>query len=88
LAFKEVSAFASMFIAQHLLVSSALPDLSGSQEDDRLVVGDGMRSIFVLEVDPESGIIYSDVRDMATHQVMALEGLNDNGKGVVIADVR
>ena len=54
---------------------------------DRLVVGDGMRSVFVLEVDDESGMIFGDQRDMATHSVTALECIRDGGDGVVIADV-
>lgn len=46
-----------------------------------------MRSIFVLEVDDESGMIYGDQRDLATHQVMALEGVRDGGQSVIISDV-
>lgn len=81
---KEVSNFASMFIAQHLYVTP----VSKLHAEERLVVGDGMRSIFVLEVDDGSGMIYADQRDLATHQVMALEGIQDGGQGVIIADVR
>ena len=46
-----------------------------------------MRSVFVLEVDEGSGMILSDQRDMATHQVTALERVQDGGEGVFIADV-
>lgn len=72
----ELSAFASTFIAQHL-----------SRVGDRLVVGDGMRSVFILDVDDGSGQIFGDQRDMATHSVMAMEGVKDGGEGVVISDV-
>lgn len=81
--FKEVSHFASTFIAQHLYIAP----VSKLHAEERLVVGDGMRSIFVLEVDDGSGMIYADQRDLATHQVMALEGVQDGGQGVIIADV-
>jgi hypothetical protein len=46
-----------------------------------------MRSVLMLEVDDESGMIYGDDRDMATHQVVALAGIKDRGQGVVVADV-
>ena len=48
-----------------------------------------MRSIFVLEVDDGSGMVYADQRDLATHQVMALEGVQDGtgGHSVIISDV-
>jgi hypothetical protein len=46
-----------------------------------------MRSIFALEVDDESGTIYADQRDLATYQVMGLEGIHDNGQSVILADV-
>ncbi len=80
----ELSAFSSAFIAQHLHVAAR----SKLHNEERLVVGDGMRSVFVLEVDEETANIYGDQRDMATHSVTALEGIRDGGDGVVIADVR
>jgi hypothetical protein len=46
-----------------------------------------MRSVFALEVDEASGAIIADQRDMATHQVTALHGIQDVGQGVIIADV-
>jgi len=78
----EVSHFASAFIAQHLYVSPP----TKLHAEDRLVVGDGMRSIFVLEVDEGSGVVYADQRDLATHQVMALHGVRDGGQSVLISD--
>jgi hypothetical protein len=54
---------------------------------DRLVVGDGLRSIFVLEVDEESGQVVGEQRDMATYSVCAMEGVKDGGEGVIISDV-
>ena len=56
-------------------------------DKDRLVVGDGMRSLFVLDIDEDSGEVFGDQRDMATHSVTALEGIRDGGEGIVIADV-
>ncbi len=79
----ELSAFSSAFITQYLHVASR----SKLHNEDRLVVGDGMRSVFVLDVDEASGKIFGDQRDMATHSVTALEGIRDGGDGVVIADV-
>lgn len=79
----ELSNFSSIFIAQHLYVAPR----SKLHNEDRLVVGDGMRSVFTLDVDEESGKIFGDQRDMATHSVTALEGIRDGGEGVVIADV-
>lgn len=46
-----------------------------------------MRSVFVLDVDEGSGLIYGDQRDMATHCVLGMEGIKDGGTGVVISDV-
>ena len=79
----ELSAFSSTFVAQHLHVASR----SKLHNEDRLVLGDGMRSVSVLDVDEASGKIFGDQRDMATHSVTALEGIRDGGEGVVIADV-
>jgi DNA damage-binding protein 1 len=55
--------------------------------EERLVVGDGMRSISVLDVDPKTGAIYRETRDMATHSVAGLGGVKDGGEGVIISDV-
>lgn len=55
--------------------------------EERLVVGDGMRSIFVLDVDPKTGAIYRETRDMATHAVAGIGGVQDGGQGVIISDV-
>lgn len=79
----EISIFASAFIAQHLHIAPR----TKIHNEERLVVGDGMRSVFVLDVDEASGKIFGDQRDMATHSVTALEGIRDGGDGVVIADV-
>ena len=78
-----LSEFSSVFVAQHLHIAPH----SKLYNQDRLVVGDGMRSIFILEVDEESGMVFGEQRDMATHSVTALEGVRDGGEGVVIADV-
>ena len=80
---KEVSTFSSVFVAQYLHIAPR----SKLHSEDRLVIADGMRSVFALDVDEGSGKIYGDQRDMATHSVTALEGLRDGGDGVVIADV-
>lgn len=59
----------------------------GEVLEERLVVGDGMRSISVLDVDPKTGAIYRETRDMATHSVAGLGGVRDGGQGVIISDV-
>ena len=46
-----------------------------------------MRSITLIEVDEENGHLYPGNRDMATHQVTALESIKDRGEGCIIADV-
>lgn len=78
---EEASNFSAAFIASHLRVAPKGKHCS----HDRLVLGDGMRSIFVLDVD-EAGVVYADQRDMATHQVMSLEHVMDGGDGVIISD--
>ncbi|WVQ78968.1 hypothetical protein IAT38_001060 [Cryptococcus sp. DSM 104549] len=80
----EASAFFSVFVASHLAVVPKPPTLLPSE--DRLVLGDGMRSVMVLDVDEASGAIFDDQRDMATHGVVALGRVRDAGEGVVIAD--
>ncbi|WVW86882.1 hypothetical protein I302_108937 [Kwoniella bestiolae CBS 10118] len=77
----EVSSFSSAFLASHLTVVPS--DIDG---EDRLVLGDGMRSIIVLSVDEGSGKVYDDTRDMATHQVSAMGRVRDGGEGVVVGD--
>jgi len=52
-----------------------------------LIIGDGMRSVIVLDVDEGSGEVLGNEKDMATHGVKALEGVKDGGEGVVISDV-
>jgi DNA damage-binding protein 1 len=79
----ELSSFSSTFIAHSLFTAPP----SKHQAEEKLIVGDGMRSVLMLEVDDESGMIYGDDRDMATHQVVALAGIKDRGQGVVVADV-
>lgn len=79
----ELSSFSSTFIAHSLYTAPP----SKYQAEEKLIVGDGMRSVLMLEVDDESGMIYGDDRDMATHQVVALAGIKDRGQGVVVADV-
>ncbi|KAL7425176.1 hypothetical protein Q5752_000864 [Cryptotrichosporon argae] len=54
--------------------------------EDRLLVGDGMRSVFVVEVDEESGQIIGDLRDLSTHGVRALDVVADGGQAVVVVD--
>ncbi|ORY34709.1 CPSF A subunit region-domain-containing protein [Naematelia encephala] len=78
--FTELSSMSSAFIARHLHVAPK----SKLYPEDRLVVGDGMRSIFVLDVDEANGMFLGDQRDLATHCVTALEGIS--GDGVIIAD--
>lgn len=80
---RQLSSWSSTFIAQHLRLTLK----NKIHAEDRLVVGDGMRSISVLEVSEETGAILSGERDMATHSVMALERIKDGGEGVVVADV-
>jgi DNA damage-binding protein 1 len=79
----ELSSFSSTFIAHSLFTAPP----SKYQAEEKLIVGDGMRSVLMLEIDDESGMIYGDDRDMATHQVVALAGIKDRGQGVVVADV-
>jgi DNA damage-binding protein 1 len=79
----ELSTFSSTFIAQSLFTAPP----SKHQAEEKLIVGDGMRSVLMLEIDDESGMIYGDDRDMATHQVVALAGIKDRGQGLVVADV-
>ncbi|WVF68077.1 hypothetical protein IAT40_002840 [Kwoniella sp. CBS 6097] len=78
----DVSSFSSAFLASHLSVSPK----SAVHREDRLIVGDGMRSVIVLSIDEGDGKIYDDQRDMATHSVVAMEKIADGGDGVVIAD--
>ncbi|ODN74495.1 hypothetical protein L202_06876 [Cryptococcus amylolentus CBS 6039] len=78
----RVASWASAFVISHLAV---IPPF-GSREDGDLIVGDGMRSVIVLQVDEGSGKIYDDERDMATHGVVALGRVQDGGEGIVIAD--
>lgn len=80
----ELSRFSSTFVAQCLY--TAPPWRHQAQE--KLVVGDGMRSVIVLEIDDESGMIFDDRRDMATHQISTMSKIRDRGQGAVIADVR
>ena len=80
----EVSSFASTFVAQSLCISPP----SKLKTEETLIVGDGLRSILILDIDEESGKIWSDDRDMATHQVSTLSTIKDQGPGVVVADVR
>ncbi|OCF33570.1 hypothetical protein I316_04642 [Kwoniella heveanensis BCC8398] len=78
----ELSSFSSAFLASHLTVSPK----SALHPDDRLIVGDGMRSIIALSIDEGDGKIYDDQRDMATHSVIAMDRINDEGDGIIIAD--
>ncbi|KAK8849708.1 hypothetical protein IAR55_005043 [Kwoniella newhampshirensis] len=78
----EVSSFSSAFIASYLAVTPK----SKLHSEDRLILGDGMRSVIILEVDEGNGKIYDDQRDLATHSVLAMERVNDGGEGVIIAD--
>lgn len=80
----EVSSFSSTFVAQSLCISPP----SKLKTEETLIVGDGLRSILILDIDEESGKIWSDDRDMATHQVSTLSTIKDQGPGVVVADVR
>lgn len=81
---EEVSTFSSTFVAHSLCTSPP----SKQRKEDTLIVGDGLRSILALDIDEQTGKIYSDDRDMATHQVSTLSSINDQGPGVVVADVR
>ena len=79
----EVSTFVSAFVPEHLSIAPA----SKSCPDDRLVVGDGMRSIFVLDINEGSGRIEGEQKDLVTHSVTAMGSIRDGGDGIVIADV-
>ena len=79
----EVSSFSSTFVAQSLCISPP----SKQKAEETLIVGDGLRSVLILDVDEETGKIWSDDRDMATHQVSTLSTITDQGPGVVVADV-
>lgn len=76
------STFSSAFVARSLFVASA----SKLHADKRLIIGDGMRSLLSLEIDPDTGEINGDRRDMATHCIVAMEGIKDGGQAVVVAD--
>ncbi|WRT69742.1 uncharacterized protein IL334_006733 [Kwoniella shivajii] len=78
----ELSSFSSAFLASKLTISPSSKD----NTEDRLILGDGMRSIILLSVDEGDGKIYDDTRDLATHQVTALGRVHDGGEGVVISD--
>lgn len=77
---EEAASFAFAFETHHL----AVVDID---KEKRLVVGDAMRSIIVLSVDPESGDIVGDQRDMNAHLVRCLSAVHDVEPGVMIADV-
>ena len=80
---EEMDRFSSTFSAEHLLVVPRTKLHSTS----RLVIGDGMRSVCLFEVDEGNGALYSDDKDMTTHQVTALQSIKDHGEGCIIADV-
>lgn len=77
---EEAASFAFAFETHHLAVVEI-------DEEKRLVVGDAMRSIIVLSVDPDSGDIVGDQRDMNAHLVRCLSAVHDVEPGVMIADV-
>lgn len=77
---EEAASFAFAFETHHLAVVEI-------DKEKRLVVGDAMRSIIVLSVDPESGDIVGDQRDMNAHLVRCLSAVHDVEPGVMIADV-
>ncbi len=79
----QVSSWGSAFSAQHLRVTPS----TKIYPEERLMVGDGMRSVSILDVDEGSGEIHDIQKDMATHSVVALERIRDGGEGVIIADV-
>lgn len=80
---KEASSFANTFVASRLWTAP----IDKLHPEERLVIGDGLRSVIVLEVDEGSGAICNDQKDMPSHRVMALQGIKDGGQGVIIADV-
>ncbi|WWC92848.1 uncharacterized protein L201_007809 [Kwoniella dendrophila CBS 6074] len=82
----EISSFTSAFLASHLTVTPASKANTSITPEDRLVLGDGMRSIIVLSIDEADGKIYDDTRDLATHQVTAMGRIQDGGEGIVISD--
>lgn len=80
--FVELDKCTFAFAAQFLAVSPG-----GAQGRDVLVVGDAMRSVLVLDVDPDSGAIAAHERCMDAHAVRSLAPVRDDGAGVVITDV-
>lgn len=80
---EETSSWASAYVISSL---SVLPP-SHIRPEGALIVGDGMRSVIVLNVDEGDGMIYDDERNMATHGVAALGLLKDKGDAVVVSDV-
>jgi hypothetical protein len=54
---------------------------------ERLHVGDGMRSIFVLKQDAK-GHLVDVARDMRPHWVITMEELDADGGAVAFSDVR
>ncbi|KAE8541647.1 hypothetical protein D1P53_001817 [Cryptococcus gattii VGV] len=79
---EETSSWASAYVISSL---SVLPP-SHIRPEGALIVGDGMRSVIVLNVDEGDGMIYDDERNMATHGVTALGLLKDKGDAVVVSD--
>lgn len=80
----SVSSWGSCFIASCLSVQR-LQDPSGEWKE-RLHVGDGMRSVFALDL--IDGTQLMDVgRDMKPHWVVSMEELEADGGAVAIADV-
>lgn len=77
----EVSSFSNAFEPRYLAT------LGESWSRDRLVVGDGMRSIIVLEISEGSGESFNSSRDMSAHSVRALGTMSDTEHDVVISDV-
>lgn len=77
----ETSKCTFAFEAHFLAVSK---DAEGT---DLLAIGDAMRSILLIDVNPETGVTDWSQRDMSSHGVRALAGLHDGGPSVIISDV-
>lgn len=83
----EVSQVNNAFEARFLAVAPR-------EEDDpsSLVIGDGMRSIIVVDINPSDGSVKNTSRDMAAHSVRSMGVISHSARTVqveiIISDVR
>lgn len=85
---QRISSWGSAFQAECLSVQTYKDDIDG-KDKQRLHVGDGMRSVFALELETEDeSKILTDVgRDMKPHWVLTMAELEAEGGAVILSDV-